>query len=390
MFLKSFTVAFFAALTCATVADAQGRPPAESPPAGYAGQQYIDSRGCTYIRAGHGGQVNWVARIDRARQPICGQPPSLSTMAAARDSLAATEPLQAAPTRQAAIAPAQYVPPPVSYGKPRPLAVAPVPAAPRAAAPVPPRPMRVAGGSAPPATLGGHPTMVDRRVGCPAQTPYGVWYELQDGRRTLLCSNQPHSLEGVTPVAPPGAGQIYGDHGQRPGHVQGGGYADPVMTRGNGYRPSYPQQAGLMTPPPGYKAAWQDDRLNPNRGPRTAQGEQSMDQVWTRQSPQVLRDPVYAQPAQAQVRVSSRNMVPPQVAGAARFVQVGSFADPRNASRVVSRLQSMGMPVQVGRTTLRGKPVQVVSAGPFGDAASAGQARSALRAAGYSDAVLRR
>lgn len=388
MFLKSFSAAFFAVLSCATVASAQGRPPAENPPAGYAGQQYIDSRGCTYIRAGHGGQVNWVARIDRARQPICGQPPSLATMAAARDSLAASQSPQSAPVRQAAIPAAQYVPPPVSYGSPRPLAARPAAAAPLAVAPAQPRPVRVAGGNTPPATVGGHPTMVDRRVGCPAETPYGVWYELRDGRRTLLCANQPHSLEGVTPVAPAGAWQLYGAPDRRSGQVQGGGYADPVMTRGTGYRPSYPQQSGLMTPPPGYKAAWQDDRLNPNRGPRTAQGERSMDQVWTRQSPQELRDPAYAQPRQA--RVSSRNTPPQQVSAGARFVQVGSFADPRNAERAVSRLQNMGMPVQVGRTTLRGKPVQVVSAGPFGDPASAGQARSALRAAGYSDAVLRR
>jgi len=416
MFIKSLPAAIAAAMLSAGIAAAQSRPPAEAPPAGYAGQQYVDSRGCVYVRAGHGGQVNWVARIDRARRAICGQTPSLTEMAEARAALNAPAPAAAAvaapePARTGGVtaprassavtaprvvaapspAAADYVPPPVTYGAPRPLAVA--AAAPRAAAPAP-APVRVADLSQRPATIGGHPTMVDRRVGCPAQTPHAVWYELQDGRRTLLCSNKPHSLEGVRPAGTHGyaarPAQAQPRH-MPPPAVGGQGYVDPPMVGGTGYRVSYPQRADLMTPPPGYKPAWKDDRLNPNRGPRSAAGDAAMARVWTDETPQNLRSADYAKPAQS--RVSSRGApakAPVAAAAAGRFVQIGSFARHDNATRAISRLQGMGLPVQVSRTTLRGKRVQVVSAGPFASPGQAAEALSHLRAAGYSDAVLRR
>lgn len=50
----------------------------ELPPAGYSGKQYVDSKGCIYIRAGQAGNVTWVPRVTRDRRQVCGYKPSLA------------------------------------------------------------------------------------------------------------------------------------------------------------------------------------------------------------------------------------------------------------------------------------------------------------------------
>lgn len=69
-----------------TVLEAQSvfRPPAELPPASFTGSQFADSTGCIYVRAGSAGAVQWVPRVTRDRQPLCGFQPSFSNTSAAR------------------------------------------------------------------------------------------------------------------------------------------------------------------------------------------------------------------------------------------------------------------------------------------------------------------
>ncbi|HOZ34449.1 MAG TPA: SPOR domain-containing protein [Tabrizicola sp.] len=50
--------------------------PAELPPASYAGQQYVDSKGCLFMRAGQAGKELWLPRVTREGVPVCGNPRS--------------------------------------------------------------------------------------------------------------------------------------------------------------------------------------------------------------------------------------------------------------------------------------------------------------------------
>lgn len=47
--------------------------PAELPPPDFRGQQYQDSRGCLFVRAGEGSQTVWIPRVSRQGAAICGE-----------------------------------------------------------------------------------------------------------------------------------------------------------------------------------------------------------------------------------------------------------------------------------------------------------------------------
>lgn len=78
---------------------------------------------------------------------------------------------------------------------------------------------------------------------------------------------------------------------------------------------------------------------------------------------------------------------PQRVAG--RYVQVGAFADPSNASNAVARLQAAGLPVSRQQAVSKSKQVQIILAGPFNDQSALARALGSARAAGFRDAFAR-
>jgi len=76
-----FAIAFIMGTVSAGALSAQtraGSEPAEFPPTSYKGKQYVDSKGCVFIRAGIDGNVSWVPRLTRKRDGVCGFRPTFA------------------------------------------------------------------------------------------------------------------------------------------------------------------------------------------------------------------------------------------------------------------------------------------------------------------------
>jgi hypothetical protein len=169
-----FLATLVAAVPMTAVAQSDG--PVESPPAEYAGRQYVDSRGCVFIRVEVGGAVTWAPRLNRDREPLCGFQPTLAAgLGQTTGSLPSIRPdappviLDTASVRETSATPV-------------PVAAVPRPGVPR--------------------------------------------------------------RSDVTAGKAPGGGAVGGS-------------------------------------PRGYRPVWEDGRLNPHRGPRSARGDETMRQVWT-------------------------------------------------------------------------------------------------------------
>ncbi|SIS65610.1 hypothetical protein SAMN05421759_102109 [Roseivivax lentus] len=275
--------------------------PQEFPPASYDGRQYVDSRGCVYIRAGIDGATSWIPRVNRARDHICGQTP---TFGASNTRTAATipdsaeritlEPAQAAPVRSAP--PPQPAPAPQQAARtapaPQPQVVKPAPRVVRTApppqpAPAPaPAPQRVVRQAAPaPAPAATAP----QQGGCPGASAISRQYIGNNQGLTVRCGPQQSNhvtviRRGEKPVEGKNVyiRRGYDDSNLRFAPERGEHYMVPDQV----YATLSVEQETVV--PRGYERAWSDDRLNPLRAFQTMSGFNATQDIWTNTVPRRL------------------------------------------------------------------------------------------------------
>lgn len=423
--MRFLVAAVVAAVIDAGAVQAQVAVPAEFPPSSFTGNQFIDSTGCAFIRAGISGIVSWVPRVDRNREQLCGFQPTFP--GGAPIEVMATEGLiinipQAPAAPVAATAPIQTVASlplfsPAPTPAPTPEVTPSAPAAPTmtratlcegkygvqpgyvssrtglpidcGAAPVA-APVVVAASATPSMTLAQACTLMSetgRRltnvqtgqlVRCGPQTqpivsaaPVTAPYVAPVVAPTVVTAPAPTSscpgLSAVSARYLVGADVRCGPQSQSPS--AGNASSSKALVLGAAPPFSNPPAGTPVpaAPPEGYAAVWDDGRVNPNRGL-----------------------PAHRVAAlQAQATHTSAKAVAP-VASAARYVQVGSFADPSNAQALAHQFAASGISANIGRLTRsNGAVLNIVLLGPFAQTTDLTRALSAARSSGFSDAFVR-
>jgi sporulation related protein len=170
---------------------------------------------------------------------------------------------------------------------------------------------------------------------------------------------------------------------------------------------------GIVSVPAGYRLVdWGDNRLNLRRGVSTAAGETQASQIWSNTVPRKLITvrtgspdalvPVNSVQAQATqtgsvTRISTRSAPAAAVAAPApapvtvkrgRYVRVAVYAGEAEARAIAKALAGTGLPMRLG--AVKSSNQRVVLAGPFTSSAQAKAALNQLRGAGYLEARMNR
>ena len=401
--------------------------PAEFPPSSYRGKQYVDSKGCVFIRAGIDGNVNWVPRVSRSRKQLCGQQPTSVAGTTNRPSQGGPAPVMITLTpdqQPSSPAPAQARPAttvattsaPTTPAPTKPQRSAATPQARTAPAPVPVRVVKPA-----PKPVAAAPTARAPAPVAPASSECANISAISQqytnpGARCGPQSASPVTYGNGSGISPQSSLRLTPNTRVVPTHVYQARRHSQALTAPSGYRPVWQDDRlnlhraerslkpaiinGAVQVPPGYVLAnREDDRLNTMRATRTAEGDAQSDLIWTRTVPRKLvalplDRPVVSLPtstarSQAEapdnlvLHLSTRSApVPP------RYVRAATFSDPAAARAAAQGLAKSGLSVRLGTVNRKGQQYKVVLAGPYNNHAAAETALSNVRAAGYPGARL--
>ncbi len=310
--------------------------PANLPPADFTGTQFVDNKGCVYIRTGRTGATSWTPRVSRDRKLVCGFEPSFAGTSAV-------------PLRQ----------------KPAIVAQKPI------SSPLSSIPVKQTSSTLPP-------------------------------KKTVPSTR-------ATPAA-----QSYAQTTTSNGRE--------IILNGSGMPSKIPN---------GFRAAWDDGRLNLNRGIPTAAGIVDSEKIWTQNIPRqlisdvaqgniypvkrVLTYPFKSMETQerfmaakgalslsvaqdgeismnrsaAATRISSKSMPATGTHKDGQIIQVATFANQLNAERTSLRMAKLNLPTTNKPVTIAGKSYQIVLVGPFYDQETSKVALKTIHQEGFRDAFFR-
>ena len=378
--------------------------PAEFPPASFRGTQYVDSRGCVYVRAGASGMVNWVPRINRQRQHICNAQPSLAAAAPVPVAVATAPAAGAVVIQPARVAQARMETRPQ---QPAPVRPALAPVMRTSAAPVAQRVGTAMGNRAGAAAIKSpravapfvQPAAPQRRVvvpAAPAPMAPAAAVVAQSGGCQWASAISAQYMQGSGVRCGPQAQNPVGAVARAARMVAVAGGKDAAIGPNTRIVPAHvaksqAQAADVMALPKGYRWEWEDDRLNPYRAQQTPAGMAAMAQVWDSRVPARPARPNLSSRAEAQLDQlpGKDRAIILTAAQAPRFVQLGSYtteAQARtDARRVAGKVAGLHMGTHYSATGSR----RVLLAGPYDNPTELGRTLNRMRGMGFDAATLR-